>query len=255
MQDFYRRFYERVPTSRAYRRLCELSLGGDLGQHGFADLAQVDALIDALHLRAGQRVLDLGCGTGRISERTADRTGAAVTGVDLSPLAIAAARARTADRPGLEFVCGDLNTLAPRPASLNAVMAIDSLYFAEDLPGVVARLVAALRPGGRLSFLHSHGWLPWTAQESFDRSTLDPRRTPVGAALVAAGLDPVVTDLTGEDARLAELRLEALSDLRADFAAEGLLDVWENRRAEGDGTLRAFRAGLHRRYRLDAQRR
>ncbi|MCV2393309.1 methyltransferase domain-containing protein [Actinotalea sp. M2MS4P-6] len=255
MQDFYRRFYERVPTSPAYRRLCELSLGGDLGQHGFADLAQIDDLIEALRPRAGHRVLDLGCGTGQISERVAVRTGAAVTGVDLSPLAIAAAKARTADRPALEFVCADLNTLRPEPASLDAVMAIDSLYFADDLPDLAARLLTALRPGGRMSFLHSHGRLPWIPEDEFDRSTLDPQRTPVGAALVAAGADPVATDLTAEDVRLAELRLEVLRALHDDFATEDLLDVWDNRRAEADGTLRAARAGLHRRYRLDAQRR
>lgn len=254
MDDFYRRFYERVPTSRAYRRLCELSLGGDLGQHGFADVAQVDGLIEALDLGPGERVLDLGCGTGQISERVAEWTGAAVTGVDLSPLAIAAAQTRTAGRPTLEFVRADLNALRPEPESLDAVMAIDSLYFAEDLPDLVVRLLAALRPGGRVSFLHSHGRLPWVPEDEFDRSTLDPRRTPVGAALVAAGADPVVTDLTSEDARLAELRLAVLTDLRDEFAAEGLLDVWDNRRAEADGTLRAVRAGLHCRHRLDAHR-
>ena len=53
-------------------------------------------LIDLLELEPGERVLDLGCGTGHIAAVIADH-GAEVVGIDSSPSMIAPARSRTAD--------------------------------------------------------------------------------------------------------------------------------------------------------------
>ncbi len=58
-------------------------------------MAQLDALIDAAQLEPGQRVLDLGCGTGLIAEYLSDRAGTHVTGLDYVPDAIRQACERT----------------------------------------------------------------------------------------------------------------------------------------------------------------
>jgi cyclopropane fatty-acyl-phospholipid synthase-like methyltransferase len=59
------------------------------------DMDSLHDLLDRLNLKKGQRVLDLGCGAGGISEFISDQTGAAVTGLDYSSTAITVARART----------------------------------------------------------------------------------------------------------------------------------------------------------------
>lgn len=63
-------------------------------------LGRLDRVYDRLveHVRSGDRVLDIGCGTGALSLRAAAR-GANVRGIDVNPdmLDIAAARARAAD--------------------------------------------------------------------------------------------------------------------------------------------------------------
>ena len=85
MFDFYTRFYDAVAGSAANAEYCARVYGRNLCQHGFADLAHLDHLIRASGMGAGSRVLDLGCGSGMISEYFSDQTGAHVTGIDFIP--------------------------------------------------------------------------------------------------------------------------------------------------------------------------
>lgn len=249
MRDFYERFYQLAPGSAAHQEFCERVFGADLCQHGFADVAQLEMVIEAAGLAPGARVLDLGCGNGLISEYLSDRTGAQVIGLDYVPLAVEQATERTtAKRDRLRFMTGDLNALDLPPGGLDAVVSIDTLYFADDLVDVVDRLRAALVRGGRMAVLYTHGWNPWTPREDFDPLSLAPARTPLGRALVANGLPFTVRDLTAEDERLAHLREVVLIELRARFEADGLDFVHENRMGDSRGTRSAINAGLHRRY-------
>ena len=122
MQDFYTSFYSAVPHSPAHHTFCERVFGRDLCQHGFADVEQLDLLLQVTGLSAGQRALDLGCGNGMISEYLSDRSGAHITGLDFIPIAISQAVERTrrkSDR--LEFMVGDINQLElPQPAALTS---------------------------------------------------------------------------------------------------------------------------------------
>ena len=128
MRGFYERFYAAVPSSPVHALFCQRAFGLDLGQHGFADLAQLDALVDATDMLTGQRVLDPDCGYGRITEYLFDRTGADMTGLDCIPEAICLARERTvaqADRHC--FVAGRLECpgSAGRPLRRRAVHRYD----------------------------------------------------------------------------------------------------------------------------------
>lgn len=91
--------------------------------------------------------LDVGMGTGRLCAEL-DRRGWQVSGVDLSPAMVAAARRRLphiADR----LVEGPIEQLPFGDASFDAVTATGVLeYTTEDLSGAVQELARALRPGG-----------------------------------------------------------------------------------------------------------
>jgi cyclopropane fatty-acyl-phospholipid synthase-like methyltransferase len=155
MYDFYEQFYRATATSAAHAVLCERAYGRNFAQHGFADIEQMDALIRVAGLMPGSRVLELGCGNGSIAEYISDATGARVTGIDYAPTAIAQARERTLEKADrLSFLTCEMSALPFPPASFDAVIAIDTLYFA-DLDVMLARLRELLAPAGQiLTSLH-----------------------------------------------------------------------------------------------------
>ncbi len=249
MRDFYERFYAQVPDSPVHALFCERAFGLDLGQHGFADLAQLDAVVQAAELGPGKRALDLGCGDGRIAEYVSDRTGAHVTGLDYVPQAIRLARQRTTAKAGhLSFLVGDLNAMDLPARAFDAILSIDTIYFSQDLARTLGQMAAALRPGGRLVFLYSYGWEPGADPEAFDAATLQPERTPLAEALRANGLEFHTQDWTAADCRLARSRRQILEELEPHFQAEELDFVYQNRMGEARGIARGCDLGLHRRY-------
>ena len=115
---------------------------------------EVDFLVDALALEAGERVLDVGCGPGRHSLALA-RRGFEVTGVDLSDDFIALAReAAAAEGLAVRFEIVDVRELAFRGEFDAAVCLCQGgfgLLGGRDEPAAFDRIAAALRPGGRLA--------------------------------------------------------------------------------------------------------
>jgi trans-aconitate 2-methyltransferase len=105
------------------------------------------AILDRLDLRPGERVLDAGCGSGRVTELLLDR-GAEVVAVDADAAMVAAARRRLGDRAAV--LHQDLLELA-LDGPVDAVFSDAVFHWIADHRRLFARLHAALRPGGRLS--------------------------------------------------------------------------------------------------------
>ncbi|MGC9974059.1 MAG: methyltransferase domain-containing protein [Gaiellaceae bacterium] len=249
MKDFYEAFYAAIERSEAHREFCEHVFGRDLGQHGFADLEQIELLIELTALAPGQRVLDLGCGNGKIAEYLSDRTGAHVTGLDYIAAVTEQAMSRTAAKSGrLAFDVGDINRLELPPGTFDLVLSIDSIYFSDDYAATIRELKAALRLGGRMVIFFSYGPEPWVAVEEFPVEKLPPDKTPLAEALEANGMSFQTWDLTAQEYRLALRRKEVLTELKPRFEAEGNLFIYENRMGDAEGFSQAIEAGLHARY-------
>ena len=105
-----------------------------------SDLGQ--PVVDLLAPRPGERILDLGCGDGALTQQLATM-GVHVIGVDSSPQMIAAASAR-----GLDARVIDGQQL-PFVACFDAVFSNAALHWMRDPDRVVAGVFRALRPGGR----------------------------------------------------------------------------------------------------------
>jgi len=95
-----------------------------------------------------RRVLDIGCGLGRLAARLT-APGREVLGVDLSPEMIARARTSSAGTPGLRFECGDFFDLDPRDGRFDCVLSAAVLHHM-DADAAIARMIRLLSPGGRL---------------------------------------------------------------------------------------------------------
>ncbi|MCC7449198.1 MAG: class I SAM-dependent methyltransferase [Anaerolineae bacterium] len=249
MQDFYTRFYAATRHSPAHSAFCEQVFGRDLCQHGFVDMAQLDALLACLRLKPGGWVLDVGCGSGMIAEYISDCTGAHMTGIDYMVEAIDQARERTAHKANrMQFMTGDINALDLPPAAFDAIIALDSLYFSHDYAYTLRQFVQAARPGGQMAIFYSYGREPWVPTGQFPADTLLPDRTPLGAALTTLRLPFTTQDFTEADYQLAVKREQVLRELYPQFAAEDIMFIYENRLGDAQGVQQAVQAGLHARY-------
>jgi trans-aconitate methyltransferase len=99
-------------------------------------------LVDSLQPRAGDRVLDLGCGDGFLTQRIGE-SGATVVGVDSSPQMIEAAKERGVDA---RLINGEA---LPFHDEFDAVFSNAALHWMSDHDAVLAGVYRALKPGGR----------------------------------------------------------------------------------------------------------
>lgn len=99
-------------------------------------------VVDLLAPRPGERILDLGCGEGTLTERLVS-AGCSVVGVDSSPDFVASARKR-----GLDARLADGHAL-PFQAEFDAVFSNAALHWMTRPDLVIAGVVRALKPGGR----------------------------------------------------------------------------------------------------------
>lgn len=118
-----------------------------------APIAQ--AVVEAAGLVNGERVLDVGCGSGATTFEAAWRagpTGRAV-GVDISPALVELARRRAGEDglEGVEFLLADAQTQGFQP-DFDAIVSRFGVMFFPDPAAAFANLRTALKPGGRLAF-------------------------------------------------------------------------------------------------------
>ena len=109
-------------------------------------------LVTFAQVAAGQKVLDLACGTGVVAV-TAARRGAEVSALDLSPALLERAR-NNADTAELEidFREGDIEALPYPDASFDVVLSQFGHIFAPRPAVAVQEMLRVLKAGGRLAF-------------------------------------------------------------------------------------------------------
>ena len=108
--------------------------------------------LDRLPLDGDERILDAGCGSGRVTELLAARlpTGRVVA-LDGSPSMIEAARERLAGfGDQIEYVVADLGEPLPIEGTVDAILSTATFHWVPDHDALFANLAAVLRPGGRL---------------------------------------------------------------------------------------------------------
>jgi SAM-dependent methyltransferase len=104
-----------------------------------------------LGLRRGERVLDVGCGPGFLSEEfgTAVGSSGAVEGIDPSDAMLAAAGARCASQSWISIRRGDANRIEAADGSFDAAASVQVHEYVADVVGSFAELFRVLRCGGR----------------------------------------------------------------------------------------------------------
>ncbi len=114
-------------------------------------------LLDLLAAQPGERILDVGCGTGHLTAQIAE-AGALVTGIDRSPEMVRQAKEKY---PDLRFQVMDAREIV-LSESFDAVFSNATLHWITEPERVIAGIARSLRPGGR--FVAEFGGKGNTAQ-------------------------------------------------------------------------------------------
>jgi SAM-dependent methyltransferase len=175
-----------------------------------------EAALGALNAQPTEHVLDIGCGTGTSTLEIAAAVGpsGSVTGADISPTMIEAARARALTHPNVSFVIADAQTerIMPIDRPADAMFSRFGVMFFADPVGAFVNIAANVRDGGRLTFVcwqreEANEWisLPADIMRGFTPSpVLPPENAPgpfafhnpdrVRSLLVTAGWTSVQID-------------------------------------------------------------
>ena len=115
--------------------------------HGLAG-----GVLEWLAPQAGERILDLGCGDGQLTQRIA-ASGAHVIGADASAEMVSAARAR-----GIDAVEAPAELLPYADAQFDAVFSNAALHWVRDQDAMMKQVRRVLKPGGRfVAEMGGHG--------------------------------------------------------------------------------------------------
>lgn len=155
-----------------------------------AATAELVGLLERLGLLgADRRLLDIGCGIGRLEQALAGRV-ARITGVDVSPGMVREARARCAGLGGVEILPTSGRDLAPLPdRSFDAAIAIDTFPYLFQAGGMelvrvqLEEIARVLRPTGDLVVLN----LSYRGDLERDRAEATALAAATGFALLRAG--------------------------------------------------------------------
>lgn len=168
---------------------------GPWGRYAFE--VESDVVLDSAGPWSGDvSVLDVGCGTGRLSARL-EALGAIVVGLDLDPDMLVIASTRTSGR----LILGDAHHIPVGDATFDRVVAVTLCEFTDELAGVFAELARVTRPGGRivvgsLNPRSPWGWRywrqlrrpPWTGAHFLSRPQLLALARPFGRVTMGAAL-------------------------------------------------------------------
>jgi SAM-dependent methyltransferase len=179
------------------------------------------AVVERAEVQAGERVVDVGTGSGNAALLAAER-GAVVTGVDPALRLLEVARERTAGL-NADFAPGDAADLPLADGEADVVLSVFGVIFAPDVVAAARELTRVLAPGGRLVL---SAWIP---EGAMSRSARVPREAlargePPGPPPFAWHSREALAGLFGREVTVSEERLVFTGPSAARYVDDELAD-------------------------------
>jgi len=137
--------------ARTFDRWAADGRGAEMeSEHG--DVAR--QVIAGMGIRAGDQILDLGCGNGWATRLLAKAAaGTQALGVDISPAMIAEAERLHSNTIRARYAVSAFEKLELPDARFQRVFSLEALYYAPDLPAALAEIRRVMRPGATLDIV------------------------------------------------------------------------------------------------------
>ena len=197
-----------------------------------------ELLIDRARPAAGERVLDVGCGSGAATIAFAQKVGLSghALGIDISGPMLARARASAPKDLPVEFVLADATVYPFEPASFDLLASRFGVMFFADPVLSFVNMRRALRPSGRLAFAcwrepRENPWMMEPLQAVYKHAPKLPPQGPEDPGPFAFASEARMHRILGE-AGFADIAMEACAfwlDVAIgrglDAAVQGVLEI------------------------------
>ncbi len=243
VREFYDNTLLRCAKSKAYAKFCELAHGKNLLQFNVVDMEQLNLLLENLKIDSKDLVLDLGCGLGKITEYLASKTGADFTGIDFAEKCIQWAKNNTKGNGNLKFDLMDITELTFPTNSFDVIIALDVLYWIDDLKPVIKKIKDILKPDGRMGFFYVQ-----FKKEDEPNESMQPENTIIAKLLAQNSFSFEVIDVSQIAIDIWKTKIAVGEKLRDQFVSEGNQDILDQRMTDGVEVIKKFETNQQKRY-------
>lgn len=224
----YDNYFQLEYQSKAHSLFCEKVYGVDLSQHGLIDQSELSFLLEMLKMSGAKKIVDIGCGNGKITEWISKQTETYCLGIDISIEGIMKAKERTKNNKLLDFEIGNLNNIQ-LSKEFDSVLFLDTLYYSNNIKDTINNSLQVLNKGGNIFAYFSQ----WIMDEAYSEN-LNPDKTHLAKVLNELNLDYSFVNLSESGIKHWKTKLEVLNSMKSNFIKEGNENLWQYRHREAE---------------------
>lgn len=215
--DEYEQFYSMAGKSKVFKKFCEKAFGKDFSQDGFSDINQVNMILPYIVKKENAKVLDIGCGNGKMLRYLQSETGCSIYGFDYSINAIN--EANSYNSKNSEFKEGVIGEIDYPEEYFDVIVSMDTMYFAKDMSSFIGQVKRWLKNDGVLFVAYQEG--------DVIQRTENEHTTLLAKAFKDNGIEYSVTNITKQTYDMLIKKRTTAEDFKEDFVNEGSKDWYD----------------------------
>ncbi|MCX7711417.1 MAG: class I SAM-dependent methyltransferase [Clostridia bacterium] len=236
-REDFNQFMDRATDSAAYLDYCEEVYGYRMYLFNMMDKAQLDHLFHSIRFDSTDTVMDIGCGTGSILNQLTGRYHCRGVGIDQLKTKIVRKYNKT-----IEYLEGNIDTLADYRLAPSTILSVDSLYFSCDLE----QLISTLKETKSRLYLYYSQYIFDEKQK--DRTALQKEHTRLAEILQKNSMSYSAIEYSRNEYGLYENTLRVLPKFQSYFEREGNLEIYTMKMNDARGGQALYDKGLASRY-------